>query len=97
MCVITCFGLSYTLVCVLIIFAALQGPTQLIKLHHPRLLTIEHQVAESSDTLAFVTEPIFASLANLLGHYDNMPAPLPLIIKVQYIMCGGGEEGERVW
>jgi SCY1-like protein 2 len=60
----------------------IQGPTHLIKLRHPRLLTVEHQVEESGDTLAFVSEPIFASLSNLLGHYDNMPSPLPLVIKV---------------
>ena len=59
-----------------------KGPAQLIKLRHPRLLMVEHQVEESSDTLAFVTEPIFSSLANLLGHYDNMPSPLPLVVKV---------------
>ena len=43
---------------------------------------------ESGDTLAFVTEPIFASLSNLLGHYDNMPSPLPLIIKVKQVSWG---------
>ena len=36
----------------------------------------------NSDTLAFATEPVFASLANILGRYDNIPTPLPLSIKV---------------
>ena len=36
-----------------------------------------------SDIIAFATEPVFASLANVLGYYDNLPSPLPLPIKVQ--------------
>lgn len=32
------------------------------------------------DSLAFATEPVFASLANILGKADNMPSPLPLQI-----------------
>ena len=40
-----------------------------------------------SDTLAFVTEPVVASLANILGQYDNLPTPLPLAIKVIYTSC----------
>lgn len=34
------------------------------------------------DCLAFATEPIFASLANLLGKHDNMPSPPPPDFKV---------------
>ena len=37
-----------------------------------------------SDTIAFATEPVFVSLANVLGYYDNLPSPLPLPIKVKY-------------
>lgn len=29
------------------------------------------------ESLAFATEPIFASLANALGRVDNMPAMIP--------------------
>ncbi len=29
------------------------------------------------DSLAFATEPCFASLANVLGNHENMPVPLP--------------------
>ena len=29
------------------------------------------------ESLAFATEPVFASLANVLGFQDNMPYPLP--------------------
>ena len=35
------------------------------------------------DCLAFATEPIFASLANLLGKQTNMPSSLPAELKVQ--------------
>ena len=38
-----------------------------------------------SDIIAFATEPVFASLANVLGYYDNVPSPLPLPIKVNNI------------
>eukprot|EP00118_Oscarella_pearsei_P002048 m.9311 g.9311 ORF g.9311 m.9311 type:complete len:1208 (+) comp21266_c0_seq1:2-3625(+) len=58
-----------------------KGPTQLVKLRHPGLLTIAHGIEESRDMLAFVSEPVVASLANLLGKYENAPSPLPLSIK----------------
>lgn len=58
-----------------------RGPTQLQKLRHPSLLQIVHPLAESKDYLAFATEPVFASLSNVLGRTDNIPQvvpPLPL-------------------
>ena len=39
-----------------------------------------------SDTIAFATEPVFVSLANVLGYYDNLPSPLPLPIKVNIVL-----------
>lgn len=33
------------------------------------------------DCLAFCTEPVFASLSNVLGQWDNLPSPLPTDIK----------------
>lgn len=35
-----------------------------------------------SDSLAFATEPVFASLANVLGNYERLPANIPQEIKV---------------
>ena len=35
---------------------------------------------ESKEVMLFVTEPVFASLANVLGKYENLPT-LPLPIK----------------
>lgn len=29
------------------------------------------------ESLAFATEPVFASLSNVLGSLDNMPSPVP--------------------
>ncbi|EDV29325.1 uncharacterized protein TRIADDRAFT_18343 [Trichoplax adhaerens] len=49
------------------------GCKQLTKLRHPRFLTIEHGVEESRESLAFATEPVFASLANVFGEHHNMP------------------------
>lgn len=52
-----------------------RGVIQLTKIRHPRILTVQHPLEESRDTLAFVTEPILASLSNYMGNYTNMPSP----------------------
>lgn len=31
--------------------------------------------------MAFCTEPVFASLSNVLGQWDNLPSPVPKDIK----------------
>jgi len=33
------------------------------------------------ESLAFATEPVFASLANVIGHHENMPSPVPSELK----------------
>ncbi|KAM4523130.1 SCY1-like protein 2 isoform 2-T2 [Fundulus diaphanus] len=58
-----------------------KGVQQLTRLRHPRLLTVQHPLEESRDCLAFCTEPVFASLANVLGQWDNLPSPVPNDIK----------------
>ncbi|XP_055296936.1 SCY1-like protein 2 [Sitodiplosis mosellana] len=52
-----------------------RGVIQLTKIRHPRVLTVQHPLEESRDSLAFVTESVLASLANYLGNYSNMPSP----------------------
>ncbi|XP_020658980.2 SCY1-like protein 2 isoform X1 [Pogona vitticeps] len=64
-----------------IIDALKRGVQQLTRLRHPRLLTVQHPLEESRDCLAFCTEPVCASLANVLGSWDNLPSPLPSDIK----------------
>ncbi|KAG7210710.1 hypothetical protein KM043_012210 [Ampulex compressa] len=54
-----------------------RGIMQLTKLRHPQILTVQHPLEESRDSLAFATEPVFASLANVLGHYENISQPPP--------------------
>jgi hypothetical protein len=49
-----------------------RGPLELVKLKHPAVLAITYPLAESKESLAFATEPIFSSLANVLGKTDNM-------------------------
>uniref|UniRef100_A0A1I7ZQD5 Protein kinase domain-containing protein n=1 Tax=Steinernema glaseri TaxID=37863 RepID=A0A1I7ZQD5_9BILA len=49
---------------------------------HERHLFLEtmkqgHALVESRDSLAFCTEPVFSSLANVLGKTDNMPDKIP--------------------
>lgn len=44
-------------------------------------MTVQHPLEESRETLAFATEPVFASLANVLGQTENMPVPTPPIFK----------------
>lgn len=46
------------------------------------MLTLLHTVEESSDTLAFATEPVLASLANILGYLeDRLPQNLSANIR----------------
>ncbi|CAK9807555.1 SCY1-like protein 2 [Anthophora plagiata] len=58
-----------------------RGVAQLTKLRHPQILTVQHPLEESRDSLAFATEPVLASLANVLKNYDNIPQPLPVTLK----------------
>ena len=44
---------------------------QLTKLRHPHILTIQHPLEESRDSISFATEPCFASLANVLGNVSE--------------------------
>lgn len=52
-----------------------RGVVQLTKIRHPKILTVQHPLEESRESLAFATEPVFASLANVLGQTTNMPQP----------------------
>lgn len=54
-----------------------KGVAQLTRLRHPSILTVQHPLEESRDSLAFATEPVSASLANLLGFHENLPTPVP--------------------
>ncbi|XP_014248964.1 SCY1-like protein 2 [Cimex lectularius] len=56
-----------------------RGIGQLTKLRHPQILVVQHPLEESRDCLAFATEPVFASLANILGKKDNMPQNIEAI------------------
>ncbi|KAK3878478.1 hypothetical protein Pcinc_016896 [Petrolisthes cinctipes] len=58
-----------------------KGVSQLTRLRHPQVLTVQHPLEESRDTLAFATEPVFASLANVLGQNNNIPSPPPPLLK----------------
>ncbi|KAG0276730.1 hypothetical protein BGZ95_007125 [Linnemannia exigua] len=48
--------------------------SQLSRLRHPCMLEVVEPVDESRTAIAFATEPIFASLSNLLGNYENLPS-----------------------
>lgn len=54
-----------------------RGITQLTKIRHPCVLIVQHPLEESRESLAFATEPVFGSLANILGQQHNMPQPVP--------------------
>lgn len=56
-----------------------KGASELVKLKHPSVLAVTHPLAESKDSLAFATEPVFASLANVLGHRDNIDRVSPAL------------------
>lgn len=50
------------------------------RLRHPSLLEVVEAVEETRTVITFATEPILASLSNLLGNYDNL-SPIPSDIK----------------
>ncbi|CAK8690323.1 unnamed protein product [Clavelina lepadiformis] len=52
-----------------------RGCLQMTKLRHPRIVTVEHAFEESRDSIVFCTEPVFASLANVLGMHGNIANP----------------------
>ncbi|XP_074660657.1 SCY1-like protein 2 isoform X2 [Tubulanus polymorphus] len=58
-----------------------KGVANLTRLRHPKILSVLHPIEESRDSLAFATERVFASLANMLGNCDNVPNPLPAELK----------------
>lgn len=58
-----------------------RGVAQLTKLRHPQILIVQHPLEESRDSLAFATEPVLASLANILGNHNNLPQSLPMALK----------------
>lgn len=65
-----------------------RGAIQLTKIRHPRILTVQHPLEESRDSIAFVTEPILASLSNILGNFNNMPSmsetqPFPQLHEIE--------------
>ncbi|RWS03828.1 SCY1-like protein 2, partial [Dinothrombium tinctorium] len=48
-----------------------RGFKQLEKYQHPKLLEIIHPLVETSESMAFGTEPIFGSLANIFGYLQD--------------------------
>ncbi|XP_014662009.1 PREDICTED: SCY1-like protein 2 [Priapulus caudatus] len=58
-----------------------RGVRQLERMKHPKILQLIHGVEETNDTLAFATEPVLASLANLTGNHDKIPHPVASHIK----------------
>nr|CAG4649944.1 EOG090X018J [Sida crystallina] len=58
-----------------------KGVAQLTRLRHPQVLTVQHPLEESRESLAFASEPVFASLANILGVHENLPVPVPSQLK----------------
>ncbi|GFR26694.1 SCY1-like protein 2 [Trichonephila clavata] len=55
---------------------------QLDRLKHPKLLTLYHPIEESNDALAFATEPVLGTLANVLGCLEErLPQNLPPLVR----------------
>ena len=47
------------------------GVRQLERFRHPKMLAILHPIEETSDTLAFASEPVLGSLANLYDYLED--------------------------
>lgn len=46
---------------------------RLVRLRHPGVLHVVQSLDENKNAMAMVTEPLFASVANILGNVDNIP------------------------
>jgi hypothetical protein len=57
-----------------------QDAAQMMRLRHPGVVRVVQALDESKTTMAIVTEPIFASVANVLGSMDNV-AKVPAELK----------------
>jgi hypothetical protein len=57
-----------------------QDAAQMMRLRHPGVVRVVQALDESKTTMAIVTEPIFASVANVLGSVDNV-AKVPAELK----------------
>jgi SCY1-like protein 2 len=57
-----------------------QDAAQMMRLRHPGVVRVVQALDESKTTMAIVTEPIFASVANVLGSVDNI-AKVPAELK----------------
>lgn len=44
---------------------------QLERFRHPKILHVLHPIEECADTLAFASEPVYASLANILAYHEG--------------------------
>lgn len=44
---------------------------QLERFRHPKILHVLHPIEECADTLAFASEPVFGSLANILAYQES--------------------------
>ncbi|XP_017474626.1 PREDICTED: SCY1-like protein 2 [Rhagoletis zephyria] len=49
-----------------------RGVAQLTRLRHPSMLTVQHNLEESRDLIAFATEPVVGSLSNLFDANKNL-------------------------
>ncbi|CAO3684153.1 unnamed protein product [Umbelopsis ramanniana] len=49
----------------------------LTRLRHPAILEVVEPVTESRSSIAFATEPLLASLHNLIGNTDGFDGPVP--------------------
>ena len=63
------------------------GVRQLERCRHPRLLHVLHSVEETSDTLAFATEPVATSLGNVLAALEeNSSSSSVEVVHVQQVL-----------
>ncbi|ESN90739.1 hypothetical protein HELRODRAFT_70939, partial [Helobdella robusta] len=54
------------------------------KVRHNKVIKMLHPVEECNSSIAFASEPIRASLTNLMGNYDKLPLAVQMDLKVHY-------------
>lgn len=60
--------------------------TRLVRIRHPGVVHVVQALDESKNAMAMVTEPLFASAANALGNFSNLPK-VPKELKDMVCQC----------
>lgn len=64
---------------------------RLVRLRHPGIVHVVQAMDENKNAMAMVTEPLFASVANVLGDFENIskvPKELKGLVRCRFVLIG---------